>query len=82
MKANINIGNWVRSYGGRINHLISGYGPVDSITGLSSLLFVCGAKSAWSEWGYDPGKARCSKCQRGQQSEQQPSGLEGALPKR
>ncbi len=63
MIVNTKRGQWVRSYGGRINHLITGEGKKDSVTGLSDILFACGKKAVWSEWGYDPSKPKCSKCE-------------------
>ena len=63
MHVNINIGQWVRSYGGSVNHLISGHGKTDSVTGLNDIHFACGKKAAWSQWGYDSSKRKCPKCE-------------------
>lgn len=63
MRVNTNIGQWVRSYGGKVNHLISSHGKTDSVTGLSDLIFACGKKAVWSQWGYDYSKGRCPKCE-------------------
>lgn len=68
MQVNTNVGKWVRSYGGKINHLISGHGKRDSVTGLSGIIFACGKKAVWSEWGQDYSKGKCVKCQAAEQN--------------
>lgn len=60
------IGEWVRAYGGRKNHLVVGFGHTDSVTGLADMLFACGKSDSWSQWGYDSNKPDCEKCKRAQ----------------
>lgn len=67
MQVNTNKGQWVRAYGGSVNHLISGHSKTDSVTYLSDIHFACGKKAVWSQWGYDPSKKKCAKCEAAEQ---------------
>lgn len=57
------IGEWVQGYGGRMNHLVSGYGKEDSVTHLSKILFTCGKSSDFVPYGRNYSIKLCPKCE-------------------
>ena len=61
-------GDWVRGYGGRLNHLVISTVDTHGNTGTFRTNFACGKYSDCVEFGKDHGKGNCPKCEAAQHS--------------